>query len=124
MAKSAASLHGNPLIVGASERPELPFNKSTEFLTSTDGLQLEIMTRLSSPMMAAAIQNEYSYRYVFGSRYIVGKIEQMERCAISQNGLGRREIIEALGAADRTPDAYYAPDGIKNNNRLIIEDDD
>lgn len=52
----------------------------------------------------------------YGNPYVEGYIELQERLAVSMNGQGRRELIDALGAGGTLPDSYYQ----KKDSSFII----
>lgn len=83
-----------------------------------DGKKLELMTR-ANPTMARAAQICYIFSTmikmndseVVGSKYVAGRMEQLERLGVGMNGLGRQDQIAALQAGGRLPDAYYERPG-------------
>lgn len=103
--KTANDLRKEPNILMRST-PELPVNTAIDQLTQLSGDRLEISTR-SSPMLARAASVGYIYSHTFGSGYVQGRIEQVERLAVSNGGEGRKDMIEAVRAGGRMPDAYY-----------------
>lgn len=82
-----------------------------------DGKRLELMTR-ANPTLARAAQIGFIFANMIktddgatGSAYVSGRIEQIERLAVSLSGLGRQDQIAALQAGGRLPDAYYEKSG-------------
>lgn len=104
--KDPQELRENPQIRPRSGMPELPVNTAIKQLTKLGGDELEISTR-SNPTLARAASVGYIYSHVYGSKYVQGRIEQIERLAISAGGAGRRDMIDAVKAGGRIPDAYY-----------------
>lgn len=103
--KPAKDLRENPTITMRSDSPELPVNTAISQLTKLEGTELEISTR-TSPQLARAASVGYIYTTVYGSEYVRGRVEQIERLAISNGGQGRTDLIEAVKAGGRMPDAY------------------
>lgn len=110
--RTAADLAEQPRISPpASSGVELPVNTALDRLTITDGETLEIMTR-ADPGVIRAAQILYIYTNVYQSAYARGRLEQLYRLKISQDGQGRRELIDAVEAGGRIPDSAlggYAP---------------
>lgn len=105
--KDPQELRENPRIqIGGKKLPELPVNAAIGQLTKLKGDELEITTR-SNPTLAKAASVGYIYTHTFASSYVQGRIEQIERLAISAGGQGRRDLIDAVKAGGRIPDAYY-----------------
>lgn len=108
--KSAEDLRSEPRIILDGQGPELPVNTAIDQLTRTSGDDLELSTR-SNPRMFAAASVGYIYTHVFGSKYVQGRVEQMERLAVSTNGQGRRDLIDTVKAGGRMPDSYVQGGG-------------
>lgn len=83
-----------------------PFDKGFGALTTTGGARLELLTR-TTPRLAIAIDHTYNRIFNFGSRYLRGRINSNMRSAISMDGEGRKEIIEALKAGSGVPGEFY-----------------
>lgn len=110
-----------PVLLERSQKPELPVKDIAKRLTVEDGKALEITTRTTNEMAnAAQFANAYKFRY--NSKYAASRIELIERLAISMNGQGRRDLIDALTAGGSVPGEYYA-DGSKKKDYPIFEDD-
>lgn len=103
--RTADDLRAEPRIVIDGQGPELPVNTAIEQLTQLQGDGLEITTR-TSPALAKAAAVGYIYTHTFKSAYVRGRIEQTERLAISTQGQGRKDLIEAVKAGGRMPDSY------------------
>lgn len=106
MARKPADLEDNPQFYAPAKEP-LPVTRTTEYLCTTDGDLLEVMTRVTSPTMADALQISHIMSKGRGSRYVAGRCDQIMRVAVSRDGMGRRDLVDALEAAGKTPDAYY-----------------
>ena len=106
--KPASDLVDHPrLTPPSSSASELPVTTALDKLTITDGQMLEIMTRADSGVIRAA-QILYIYTNVYQSQYAAGRMEQLYRLKISQDGLGRRELIDVVDAGGRIPDSALA----------------
>ena len=106
--KSASELADNPRFIPPSPgASELPVTTALDKLTITDGQMLEIMTR-ADPGVIRAAQILYIYTNVYQSQYAAGRMEQLYRLKISQDGLGRRELIDVVDAGGRIPDSALA----------------
>lgn len=98
--------------------PDPPVAKGMGYLTKTDGVSLEILTRTNREIVfAIAAGSAFALRY--NSGYIKNKVEQVERLAISSGGLGRQEIIQVVQAGGQLPDTYY--EGTGANADYVVE---
>lgn len=88
-------------------RPDPPVSKGLGYLMTVNGMGMEILTR-TRPKIVRAIDAGTVYVYRYCSPYIQGRIEQIERLAVSDEGLGREELIRMIEAGGRLPDSYYA----------------
>lgn len=86
--------------------PDPPVSKGMGYLTKTDGLALEILTRTNREIVSA-INAGYAFAVRYNSPYIRNKIEQLERLAISAGGRGRQEVIDVVRAGGQMTDAFY-----------------
>lgn len=121
--KDVADLRSNPRIILDGQAPELPVNTAIEQLTQLRGDGLEITTR-TSPALAKAAAVGYIYAHTFNSGYVQGRIEQTERLAVSTQGQGRKDLIEAVKAGGRMPDSYITggPGGKNREYDTMWED--
>lgn len=87
-------------------RPDPPVSKGLGYLTTVDGTSMEVLTR-TTPKIVRAIDAGTVYVARYGSGYIQKRIEQIERLAVSNGGLGRDELIRMIEAGGRLPDSYY-----------------
>lgn len=76
---------------------ETSYDKALNILTVTEDEGLEIMTR-ATPISAKASAVAYSMIFTFNSRYTGGRINQINRLAVSMGGKGREEIVRSLSA--------------------------
>ena len=107
MARSASDLLDDPAFIEDSTSAKVPpVSKAISFLSVTDGDLLEILTRTNRSIVAA-IDSGSVYVYRYKSAYILSRIQQIERLAISTGGLGRSELIEAVRAGGSMPDSFY-----------------
>lgn len=108
--RDATELLNNPAVPEVGEMPdtmpETPYGMAFNLLSSLGGEKLEIMTR-SNPRLVQAAQVSYCMVAQFGSSYIAGENDQLERFAVSLGGEGRKEIVESLRAGGDMPDAFY-----------------
>lgn len=87
-------------------RPDPPVSKGLGYLTTVEGTSMEVLTR-TTPKIVRAIDAGTVYVARYGSEYIQKRIEQIERLAVSNGGLGRDELIRMIEAGGRLPDSYY-----------------
>lgn len=107
MAKSAEDLLDKPMTVKASSgKPDAPVTVVLNNLTTVEGKKLEILTR-TNPNLADAAQVGFIFSKMFGSQYVAQRVELIERLAISMEGKGREEQINALQAGGKLPDSYF-----------------
>lgn len=128
--KTSKDLIDAPQPIDNKKDKEAPIQTAYRYLTTTDGALLELMTR-ANPTLARAAHLGYIFNTTilhdtpdgaqFGNAYVAGYIEQIERVAVSMNGGGRRELIDALTAGGRLPDSYYMD---KKPNSFTYEDGD
>lgn len=102
-------------VINLSSRmlPELPIKSATKIITQTEGRGLKQNTNASRGLIEACM---FGYPYIerWGNKYVGNMLDDLMCLAISQNGQGRKDIIESLRAAGAVPDAYYTggkPDG-------------
>lgn len=91
---------------GGMAEMETPFHQAIDLLAVTGGKELELFSRATHQIANAATIG-YNMRFRFGSRYITGRIEQLERLSVSIRGMGRDEVVRSLQAGSGVPDAYY-----------------
>lgn len=101
--------------------PDPPVSKGMGYLTKTDGVALEILTRTNREIIQA-ISAGYAYAVRYNSPYIRSKIEQIERLAISSGGKGRQELIDVVHAGGSLPDAFYGATGFQGD-RMVTDDE-
>lgn len=124
MSKSASDLENNPRIqLNEQQLPELPIKSIAAALTKTEGAELDISTR-TTPAMADAIAFGYPFVQLFGDEYVQNLITKIECLAISQNGQGRRDLIDCLQAGGTVPDAYYTGGQKSNKDSAYIRYND
>lgn len=102
--------------------PDPPVSKGMGYLTKTDGVALEILTRTNRDIVRA-ISAGYAYSVRYNSPYIRSKIEQIERLAISSGGKGRQELIDVVHAGGTMPDAYYGSQMGYPTDRAVTDDE-
>lgn len=101
-----------PIFVDTSTKPELPVKDVARRLTVEEGKPLDITTR-TTPGLGDAAQFANAWVYRYGSTYAAGRVDLVKRLAISMNGEGRRDLIDALTAGGSVPGEYYT-DGKKS----------
>ena len=85
---------------------ETPFHQAIDLLAVTHGHELELFSRATYQIATAATIG-YNMVFRFDSRYIKGRIEQLERLSVSIRGQGRDEVVRSLQAGSGVPDAFY-----------------
>ena len=88
---------------GRFRRDPEPLNIVLDNLATTSGVELEIFTQ-TTPALASAALLGYIYNCMIideeqtapGCPYVTGRIEQVERFAVSMDGRGRADQIAAL----------------------------
>ena len=113
--KKAADLVNNPVYLGKSQ-PDPPVNKAISQLTVTEGQELEEMARIHGQDMVNALSIGYIYSEMYGSDYVRGRIDQLLRLSVAKGGQGRRELIDAVEAGGKLPDAYYSGEGKRTSS--------
>ena len=108
--KTGEDLYNEPDVGFADQsgmtQMETPFRQAIDLLAVTHGQELELFSR-ATYQIAAAARIGYNMVFRFGSRYIEGQTEQLERLSVSIRGSGRDEIVRSLQAGSGVPDAYY-----------------
>lgn len=122
MAKKSAWEIGSATPQSDKGRPDPPVSKGLGYLTVTDGTALEVLTR-TSPKIVRAIDAGTVYVLRYRSSYIQQRIEQIERLAVSNGGLGRDELIRMIDAGGKLPDSYYMVGQPRQAMDYRIEDD-
>lgn len=102
--------------------PDPPVSKGMGYLTKTDGLALEILTRTNGEIVKA-IAAGYAFAVRYNSPYIRNKIEQIERLAISSGGKGRQEVIDVVHAGGTLSDAFYDRQGTGPADYVVTDND-
>lgn len=111
MAKDAADLLSNPSqIAKGSNKPDAPVSVVLKNLMTTQGKELEVLTRTNTNLADAA-QIGFIFASIYGSKYVAARVELIERLAISMDGKGREEQINALQAGGKLPDSYFEKRG-------------
>lgn len=110
----------NPILVESNQRPELPVKDIARRLTVEEGKPLDITTR-TNPALADAAQFANAWVFRYNSKYCAGRISHVERLAISMNGQGRRDLIDALTAGGSVPGEYYTEG--KKDKPIFASDD-
>lgn len=118
--KTVSELVNHPVFLGKSQ-PDPPVNKAISHLTVTEGEALEEMARIHGREMVNALSIGYIYSEIYNSAYVRGRINQLLRCSISKGGQGRRDIIDAVEAGGKLPDAYYSGEGKKTQSFYAAE---
>lgn len=103
--RSADELRDDPNVRPRQAKRDLPVNTALGQLTTLSGQGLEITTRTDTALAHAAAF-AYIYASVYHSAYVQGRIEQVERLAISREGAGRRDLIDTVKAGGPMPDNY------------------
>ena len=81
---------------------------------------MEIMARISNTHMITALQLGYIMEVGYNSKFVGGMKDQLLRLSVAKDGLGRRDIIDALEKGSKLPESYY---GAPENTPRIWEED-
>lgn len=130
--KTANDLKSNPQPIKRPDEKEAPIQTAYRHLTVTEGKQLEIMSR-SNPTLAKAAHLAFIFNSTIahdlpdgiesvGIPYVEGYITLVERMSVALDGKGRQELIDALGAGGKLPDAYY--DAKSGQKFVVVGNDD
>jgi hypothetical protein len=96
-------------VINLSSRmlPELPIKSATKIITQTEGRGLKQHTNASRGLVEAVM---FAFPYIkrWGNTYVGDMVDDLMCLAISKDGQGRKDIIEALRAGGTVPDAYYS----------------
>lgn len=101
--------------------PTPPVTKAMDYLAITEGTMLEILTRTNGRVISA-IDSGTTHVFRYKSQYILSRIQQIERLAISAGGQGRTEMIDAVKAGGSMPDSFYEG-GSRSSMDEAIEDE-
>lgn len=119
--KKPSDLEKTPLSLGGrKEENPAPINTVVGKLTLTEGPQLEIMARISNTHMITALQLGYIMEVGYNSKFVGGMKDQLLRLSVAKDGLGRRDIIDALEKGSKLPESYY---GAPEKTPRIWEED-
>lgn len=98
----------NELLRGNHDAPRRrgpPLTVVLDYLATTSGEQLEVLTQTNPVLAEAALVGMIYSRTIIdegsdapGCLYVENRIEQLERLAISMGGKGRDDLISALAA--------------------------
>lgn len=117
--RSGAELEDDPHVgygeVGGLSGVETPFNQAIDLLAVTNDEELELMCRTTKEV-AEATAIGYSMAFRFGSRYITGRIAQIQRLTVSNGGKGRAEVVQSLQAGAGVSDGFYEAQGGVNQS--------
>ena len=105
--------------MGGGVEMETPFRQAIDLLAVTGDEELELMCRATHQIAEAAAIG-YNMIFRFNSRYIKGRIEQLERLSVSISGKGRAEVVQSLQAGSGVPDSFY--DVQAGSNRGFAEE--
>lgn len=88
--------------------PAPPVKKALRSLLSTDGPALDLTTHAGASLIRAVDLGNI-YVATFKLDYLRERLERLERLAVSVNGQGRRDLIDAVQAGGSLPPEYYRP---------------
>lgn len=86
--------------------PDLPIKTATSILTQTTGEGL-LQNARTNRYLAEAVMFGYPWLARWGNDYVRKKVDDILNLSISNDGQGRRDIIDCLQAGGAVPDAYY-----------------
>lgn len=107
--KKPSDLINNPFWSGIHRQPDAPVSVGLKILTTESGKVLEEVTRINSEEMINALQIGTIYTEVYGSKYVLERVNQIKRIAKSKGGEGIRELIDMVEAGGKMPGEYFAP---------------
>lgn len=110
MPKYPSELEKHPLFK-KNNAVDAPVSVGLKNLMAEKGPRLEIMTNVTSQQMVNAIFIGNIYTNVYGSRYVHGRIEQLERVAKAKDALTCQQNISMVEAGGSLPAEYYSPAG-------------
>lgn len=128
MARDADSLLRSPL--GIPRKDPDALTTVLDNLATTGGVELEIFTR-TTPTLAKAALLGYIYNTMIidsgesspGCPYVLGRIEQLERFAVSMDGGGRADQIAALQSSkppEEAPATYEEVDRCQDARTKVM----
>lgn len=88
--------------------PTPPVKKALKALMISDGDELELTTHAGASLVRA-VDLGHVYVAAFNLDYVRGRVERLERLAVSVGGQGRRDLIDAVQAGGALPPEYYRP---------------
>lgn len=94
---------------GIHKQPDPPVSVGLRILTTESGKVLEEVTRINSEEMINALQIGTIYTEVYGSKYVLERVNQIKRIAKSKGGEGIRELIDMVEAGGKMPGEFFAP---------------
>ncbi len=120
--KKTSSLKDNNPVRKNVER-DIPVNTVVSQISRTDGEDLELTTRLTTQMArAVSMGHLFGSPISFNSVWVISRTDQLMRLAVSMGGEGRKDLIEALRAGGRVPDAAFGKGS--GEQFYDVEDDD
>lgn len=103
--------------------PKPPVKKALSALMISKGPELDITTHAGGALVRAVDMGGI-YVDTFNLEYVRARLERLERLAISVNGQGRRDLIDAVGAGGSLPSEYYRPGAGAGSTFSPINKDD
>lgn len=86
--------------------PDLPIKTATSILTQTSGKGL-LQNARTNRYLAEGVMFGYAWMARWKDPYVQEKVDYILNLSISNDGDGRRDIIDCLQAGGAVPDAYY-----------------
>lgn len=112
--KKATDLLKENFFSGMRKNPDPPVSVGLRILTTESGKVLEEVTRINSEEMINALQIGTIYTEVYGSKYVLERVNQIKRIAKSKNGEGIRELIDMVEAGGKMPGEFFIPAGSRS----------
>lgn len=109
MTFNASDLEKHP-VFASKRNNEAPVTTGLKFLATEDGKRMELMTVVDNPSFVNALRIGYIYKEVYGSRFVAGLVEQLERLAPAKDGEARKQMIGMVEAGGNLPAEYYGAD--------------
>ena len=107
MKRDPQELIDNPIAPPSPPEVEVPVTTVIERLNRTEGSELELTTRATPATCKAAAMADV-YGRIYGISFVSGQVSLMMRLAVSADGRGRADMIEALRAGGSLPPEYYS----------------
>lgn len=114
---NASDLEKHP-VFASRRNNEAPVTTGLKYLGTESGKALELMTVVDNQSFVNAVRIGYIYKDVYGSKFVAGLVEQLERLAPAKEGNARNQMIGMVEAGGNLPAEYYGADGKRSFNPI------